>query len=143
MNYLDKENSKSKFFEEAMTDLRKLQNKGYKGRSDSQRAANMLMACTKRVKEFEKISKDKIQEVELLMYLLKISFSQYNICFGTYATAFDYKVFTILKRVVNIVTKKIHKDYFINYQSTINKYLKQIHDTSNHLDIIYDFPTEL
>jgi hypothetical protein len=103
----------------------------------------MMSACVKRVNEFTKVSKNKIQEVDLLMYLLKKSFSDYNLCFGTYSTAFDYKVFLILKRAINIVVKKIHEDYLLNYQDSLNLYLKNIHKKSNHLDSIYDLPAEI
>ena len=52
---------------------------------------------------------------------MKIIFENDLADFGTFATVFDSKVGQILKRTINLVTNKLHKDYLSNYQDTLNK----------------------
>ena len=143
LNYLDKESGEADLYQATISDLEGLVIKGYRGRGEEQIATNMLNACIKRVNEFTKASKNKKLEADLLMYLLKISFDSGVADFGTYYNGFDYKVSTILKRCITIVTKKLHSDYFIEYQDKLNKYLSFLHKTSNHVDSIYDMPAEI
>jgi hypothetical protein len=60
--------------------------------------------------------------------------------FGTCFTQYDTKVAMIVKRLLNIVTKKMHEDYRIEYEETINEYLQILHRTSSHIDTIYNLP---
>ena len=93
--------------------------------------ANMLSACIKRINEFTKISKNKALEADLLMYILEIPFSLNETMFGTCFTQYDTKVAMILKRLINVVTKKLHEDYKIEYEEKINNYLQILHRNSN------------
>ena len=45
--------------------------------------------------------------------------------------AFDFKVGLLVKRLVKLVTKKMHKDYLVDYKC------------SNHINTIYSLPKEL
>ncbi len=82
-------------------------------------------------------------EADLLVYLLEVPFSHTPDLFGTCFTRFDTKVAQILKRLITLVTKKLHADYRIEYEDKINNYLKALHGTSNHLDMIYDMPQSI
>ncbi len=143
INYLDKENAEKELFNETKNDLEKLHAKGYKGWTDEVVTTNMLKACIKRINEFTKTSKNKIFEVELLLYILDIAFEQSYADFGTDANGFDFKVGQILKRTLTIVTKKIHEDYLLDYQEILNSYLSRLHSTSDHIEIIYNMPEEI
>lgn len=138
VNYLDKEGGEQELFEKTKSDLDILFSKGYKGFSHELQLANVLNACTKRLNEFTKISKNKVFEAELLMYILELPFSVK--CFGTCFTTYDTKTAIVLRRLVNLVTKKMHPDYLIEYQDKINRYLKILHHNSNHIDSIYALP---
>ncbi|RLD65586.1 MAG: hypothetical protein DRI95_08370 [Bacteroidetes bacterium] len=138
VNYLDKEAGEQELFEKTKCDLDILFSKGYKGFSRELQLANMLIACTKRLNEFTKVSKNKVFEAELLMYILELPFSVKG--FGTCFTTYDTKTAIILRRLINLVTKKMHPDYLIEYQDKINKYLKILHSDSNHIDSIYALP---
>ena len=142
-NYLDKEGGEQMLFEKTKSDLDFLFIKNYKGYSDQLRYTNMLAACIKRINEFTKISKNKVLEADLLVYVLKIPFSMPKDFFGTCFTTYDTKVALILKRLINIVSNKLHEDYRIEYETKINNFLKKIHETSNHIDTIYFMPQKL
>jgi hypothetical protein len=140
MNYLDKEGGEQELFEQAKADLDMLFRKGYKGFSTQLQLANMLNACTKRINEFTKVSPNKLMEADLLLYVLEVPFSLSTNLFGTCFTTYDTRVAIMLRRLINIVTGKIHEDFRINYTGKINGYLQILHRTSRHIDTVYSLP---
>lgn len=140
VNYLDKASGEQELFEKTKDDLNALFFKNYKGYSEELRLANMLAACIKRINEFTKVSKNKVMEADMLVYLLEEAFSFPDDLFGTCFTQFDTKVAQIVKRLITLVTKKLHEDYRIEYTEKINNYLQMLHRTSNHIDTIYSMP---
>lgn len=143
VNYLDKELGEKDLFEETKADLESIFWKRYKGFSEQLQLANMLGACIKRINEFTKISKNSSLEAELLLFILEIPFSLPTHMLGTCFTQYDTKVAMIVKRLINVVTKKLHEDYRIEYRETINNYLQILHRTSGHIDTVYNLPNEI
>ncbi len=141
INYLDKEYGEQELFEETKEDLEIIFRKRYKGFSEELQLANMLSACIKRINEFTNISKNKVLEADLLLYILQIPFSVEM--FGTCFTRYDTKVAVILKRLITVVTKKLHDDYKVEYEGIINQYLQVLHKKSNHIDTIYNLPSSI
>lgn len=139
-NYLDKETGEKKLFDKTKEDLDILFGKRYKGFAEELQLANMLGACIKRINEFTKISKNKVLEADLLIYILEVPFSLSTNMFGTCFTQYDTKVAMIVKRLINLVTKKLHEDYRIEYETVINDYLQILHRTSSHIDTVYNLP---
>lgn len=139
-NYLDKESGEKELFEKTKTDLELIFRKRHNGFSEQLQLSNMLGACIKRINEFTKISKNKVLEADLLLHILEIPFSLTTNMFGTCFTQYDTKVAVIVKRLINIVTKKIHEDYRIEYETVINDYLQILHRTSSHIDTVYNLP---
>ena len=140
LNYLDKESGEQDLFNETKADLEVIFRKRHKGYAEELQLANMLGACVKRINEFTKVSKNKVLEVELLLFVLQVAFSPSYAVFGTTFTQFDSKVAMILKRLITLVTKKLHEDYKAAYEDRINDYLRQLHETSNYIDMIYLMP---
>lgn len=143
VNYFDKEGGEADLFEEAKADLDKLFRKRYKGFSEELQLANMLAACTKRVNEFTKVSKNRNQEADLLLHVLNVPFSLRPNLLGTCFTAYDTKVAIMLRRLINVVTTKLNPDYLIEYQETINDYLKILHRCSGFLNSVYALPKSI
>lgn len=142
VNYLNKEGGEQELFEQTKSDLTYLFSKRYKGFSEELRLANMLAACVKRINEFTKISKNKLLEAELLLFILEETFTYPPNYFGTCFTAYDSKVGIIVQRLINVL-KKVHPDYLIEYQEKVNRYLGVLHRNSNHIDTIYKLPREI
>jgi len=140
INYLDKELAERKLYEETKVDLEIIFRKRHNGFSQQLQIANMLGSCIKRINEFTKISKNRIFEADLLLFILEIPFSMNADMFGTCFTQFDSKVAMIVKRLINVVTKQLHEDYKIEYEETINEYLQILHRTSRHIDTVYNLP---
>jgi len=63
--------------------------------------------------------------------------------FGARFSGYDYKVGLLLKRLINLVTKKLHPDYLIDYQDKLNEFLSKLHHTSNRINTIYDLPQQI
>jgi len=93
-----------------------------------------------KINEFTKISKNKKLEADLLLYTHKVPFLLTTNMFSTCFTQYDTKVAMIVKRLLNLVTKKLHEDFRIEYEETINNYLQILHRTSNHIDTVYYLP---
>ena len=140
VNYLDQASGEQTLYEQTIADLDLLFRKGYRGFSEELQLANMLAACIRRINEFTKVSKNKALEADLLLYILEVPFSLSTNLFGTCFTQYDSKVGQIVKRLINLVTKKLHEDYRIEYTEKINGYLKILPRTSNHIDAIYGLP---
>ncbi|HNW91033.1 MAG TPA: hypothetical protein PKN48_15345 [Bacteroidales bacterium] len=140
VNYVDKESGEKDLYRQAITDLDRLFCKGYRGYSEQLQLANMLSACIKRINEFAKVCKNKNLEADLLVYVLQEAYAYPEDMFGTCFTAFDYKTGLLTKRLITLVTKKMHEDYLVDYKEKINRYLARLHATSSHLDFIYELP---
>ncbi len=143
INYLNKAEGEQELFEQTKEKINALFYKNYRGFSEQLQAKNMLSECIKTVNEFTKASKNKVLEADLLVYILDEAFSYPSDFYGTCFTAFDSKVGQITKRLITLVTKKMHKDYLVEYQEKINRYLQILHTRSNHLDFIYDLPKKV
>jgi hypothetical protein len=99
-----------------------------------------LNACTKRINEFTVETKSKKLEADLILHVLELQFSHSARIFGARFSGYDYKVGLLLKKLIGIVTKKLHPDYLIDYQDKINEFLSKLHHSSNRINTIRELP---
>ena len=107
---------------------------------------NLAKAITKSVgyiNHFVKVSKNKNREADLLRGLLDGVFENYANELGTCWTAFDSKLAVTTNRLYNLVTKKLHEDYRIEYREDLNRFLNILHSGSNYLDYVNEMPKSL
>lgn len=140
VNFLDKEGGEQTLFEEAKEDIDKLNQKEYKGSTIQKQAVNKLNAFIKRINEFTIETKNKKLEADLVLYVLKLQFKNPIKIFGARISGYDYKVGLLLKRLITLVTKKMHPDYLVDYQDAINEFLIKLHKTSNRIQTIKELP---
>lgn len=140
VNFLDKDGGEQTLFEETKEDIDLLWNKEYRGSTIQKQHVNKLNACVKRINEFTVETKNKKLEADLILYVLELQFSNKTKVFGARISGYDYKVGLLVKKLITIVTKKLHPDYFIDYQDKINNYLIRIHKTSNRINTIKQLP---
>jgi len=81
-------------------------------------------------------------EADLLLYVLEIPFSLSTDYFGTCFTKYDFKVGQIVKRLVTLVTKNLDEEYRADYEDKINNCLEILHRNSNHIDLIFNCPSQ-
>jgi hypothetical protein len=140
VNFLDKDGGEQILFEEAKEDIEQLWTKDYRGSTIQKQHVNKLNACVKRINEFTIETKSKKLEADLVLYVLEVQFSNPLKVFGARISGYDYKVGLLLKRLITLVTKKLHPDYFVDYQDKINEFLTQLHKTSNRINTIKELP---
>mgnify|MGYP003401039606 FL=1 len=143
INYIDKEYGEQDLFDAAKSDLYMLYRKSYKGYSKELQLANMFAACNKRINEFGKVCRNKALEMELILDVLEIPFSNSSNSFTTCFTKYNYQVYLLLKKAITILKTKLHEDYHIQYAPRLNEYLTVLHRTSSHLDYIYLLPKSI
>jgi len=143
VNYGDTESGEKELYEQTLADLDIILAKRHKGFSDELKMANALQACNKRIDGFSKICKNRKYELDLVMYLLQMAFYNSNVSFGTCFTNFDYRVSLLLKKAVNLLTKKLHEDYKVDYAQDLNYYLKKLKARANYFDLVDALPDEI
>jgi hypothetical protein len=136
VNFLDPEDGEQTLFDEAKEDILVLHQKEYKGRTLQHQLTKRFIACNKRIVEFTVETKSKKLEADLIEYVLDLQFEGYPAVFGAKYSGYDYKVGLLLKKLINIVTKKMHPDYLIDYQDKINEYVCQLKESSNRIKTI-------
>jgi len=99
-----------------------------------------LNACVKRINEFTIETNNKKLEADLVLYVLELQFAHSSKMFGARVSGYDYKVGLLLKRLITLVTKKLHPDYQVDYQDRINEFLAKLHHTSNRINTIKELP---
>ena len=140
VNFLDKDGGEQTLFEEAKDDINKLFEKEFKGRTTQHQLVKKLNACTKRISEFTTETKSKKLEADLILYVLDHQFQHPAKIFGARFSGYDYKVGLLLKKLISLVTKKLHPDYLVDYQDNINEFLTKLHKTSDRINTIKELP---
>jgi hypothetical protein len=143
VNFLDTESGEQTLYEEALEDIDLLCEKEYKGSTELKKLVKKLNAFVKRINEFTIETKSKKLEADLVLYVLELQFRNPSKTFGARVSGYDYKVGLLLKRLITLVTKKIHPDYIIDYQDKINDMLTRLHKTSNRINTIKDLPEKI
>lgn len=96
--------------------------------------------CIKQINHYATVSKNKKNEADLLLFLVETVFHHYSDELGTCFTTFDSKLALTTNRLYNLITKKLHPDYFAEYEDQLNKFLQLLHRHSNHIDYVYNMP---
>jgi len=143
VNFLDTESGEQTLYEETLEDIDLLCEKEYKGSTELKKLVKKLNACVKRINEFTIETKSKKLEADLVLYVLELQFKNPTKTFGARVSGYDYKVGLLLKRLITLVTKKIHPDYIIDYQDKINDMLARLHKTSNRINTIKELPDKI
>ncbi len=143
VNFLDTDGGEQTLFEEAIEDIDVLCLKEFKGSTELKRLVKKLNACVKRINEFTVETKSKKLEADLVLYVLEIQFRQPPKVFGARVSGYDYKVGLLLKKLISLVTKKLHPDYLVDYQEKINEMLNRIHKTSDRINTIRELPQQI
>ncbi|MHB9142663.1 MAG: hypothetical protein ACYC25_12380, partial [Paludibacter sp.] len=94
-------------------------------------------------REFTVETKSKKLEADLVLYVLEIQFANPSRVFGARVSGYDYKVGLLLKKLITLVTKKLHPDYRIDYVDKINEFLDKLHHTSNRINTIKELPASI
>lgn len=143
VNFIDKEAGEEELLEEAKLDIEELRKKIFKGKSQQHRLAKLFNEYSKIIKDFALLCKKKNLEADLVLFALEKHFMEHTKLLGSRNSTFDSKMAIMLKRLVTVVTKKLHEDYKIEYEEQINGYLTILHHKSNHLMSVEKLPERI
>ncbi len=143
VNFLDTEGGEQTLYDEAVEDIDALWLKEFKGSTELKRLVKKLNACVKRINEFTVETKSKKLEADLVLYVLELQFLQPAKVFGARVSGYDYKVGLLLKKLISLVTKKLHPDYLADYHEKINEILLRLHNTSDRINTIKELPQQI
>lgn len=143
IRYVDGQVAKNQLFKEAKDNaLGEIY--AYSDRGIIQKSlAKAIGNAVKHINYYVKITNDVVGEAELLNSILKFVFESFADDLGTCWTVFDSKLAVTTNRLYNLVTKKLHEDYRVEYHYSLNSYLEILHSSSNHLDYIYNMPKSM
>lgn len=117
---------------------------GYRDQRVIQKSlAKAIGNAVKHINYYAKVTNDFVGEAELLNSILTFVFERFTDDLGTCWTVFDSKLAVTTNRFYNLVTKKLHEDYFIEYQEDLDRFLNILHSRSNHLDYVYKMPKSI
>jgi hypothetical protein len=102
--------------------------------------AKSLGKSIKTINHFRDVTRNHKLEADLLLFTLQIIFDNFESEFGTCWTVFDSKVAITTNRLLNLVRKKLHEDYWIEYETEINRFLKILKNNCSHLDYVFTMP---
>ena len=105
--------------------------------------ASAIGKAVKYINYYEKVTGNSNGEAELLLCVLNEVFENYSAKLGTCWTVLDSKLAITTNRLYNLVTKKLHEDYQIEFAEPMNRFLEILHTKSNHLDYVYDMPKSM
>jgi len=113
-----------------------------KGGNEYKNMAKGIAKASKEIGRYKSVLNPE-QETEINMHLLDIIFTDLSVNLGTCWTVFDHKVTQTLSKTINLVTKKIHEDYRVEFEGQLNTYLKRLKAASSHLDYVYILPDRI
>ena len=105
--------------------------------------AKYISKCISEINHYTKTTKNKPNEARLLLNLIDNVIEGFENELGTCWTVYDSKLAITVKRLVNLVSNKLHSDYFIEFEKPINRCLSILHQRSNFLDIVYNLPNKI
>lgn len=116
----------------------------YRTYAEEQAPAKAINEAKKVIKSFTIIDKRPEKEAALHMIILETIFeNSYQAQFGTCWTKYDWVVSQTLKRLITLVTKKLHEDYLLDYKPKLDQYLKRIKSVPDFNDFVYVLPDKL
>ena len=143
LEHLQKEEAAKELFEKTKAKIQShLFNMSSRGPIQKSIATSIGKAV-KEINYYVKVTGNKYKEAELLNILLSEVFEDFSDELSTCWTVFDSKLGVTTKRLLNLVTKKLHEDYLLDFKDDLNKYLKILHRHSNHIDLIFNLPDKI
>ncbi|MBE0638292.1 MAG: hypothetical protein IH598_07220 [Bacteroidales bacterium] len=143
LKYLSTDETEKELFDECKQKVLSETWNVYNRRNIQKNLAAAITRAIRHINYFEKVTKNEVLVAELLLILLNEVFDDFKDELGTCWTAFDSKLAITTNRLINLVTKKLHPDYLVEYREPINNFLNILHEKSGYLDCVYKLPKTL
>ncbi|RIJ33456.1 hypothetical protein [Pontibacter oryzae] len=110
------------------------------GRSLTKALTKALRKAMKEIARFKRVTKEPKAEIDLHLYTLRLIFDNFTGQFDSYYKGFYTATARLLLRTIQLIRKKLHEDYHLEYKSELDDFLQQIHSRPKHLTV--DLPQE-
>lgn len=140
--YFREDKPEEEIYNEYLQKINDLALKRYKGFVEEQKAIHYITACNKEIANFEKIVKNNEYSINLILQVIDNSYDSLFARFGTSFEGYEYKISLLLKKIIKILTTKMHEDYMLEYREKVNIHLTRI-QKSYYLDCVADLPKEI
>ncbi|TPE42602.1 hypothetical protein [Pontibacter mangrovi] len=105
------------------------------GRSLSKALTKALRKAMKEIARFKRITKEPKAEIDLHLYTLRLIFENFTGQFDSYYKGFYTATARLLLRTIQLIQKKLHEDYHLEYKQELDDFLQQIHSRPKHLTV--------
>lgn len=105
------------------------------GRSLTKALTKALRKAMKEIARFKRITKEPKAEIDLHLYTLRLIFDNFTGQFDSYYKGFYTATARLLLRTIQLIRKKLHEDYYLEYKSELDDFLQQIHARPKHLTV--------
>ncbi|MDX2190484.1 MAG: hypothetical protein SFY32_11530 [Bacteroidota bacterium] len=140
LNYLDPEFGQENYYLKIKDKLESLKTKPQKGHSFEKKTTHYLRDCSKLISKYGRISKNHINECDLMVATLDPIFNNHTKNLGKSYKSFDIRLAMLVERLMKTVKTKLHEDYFIEYEPKINGYISTLKQYSAHIERVANLP---
>jgi hypothetical protein len=110
------------------------------GRIFSKGITRSLRKSIQEIARFKRITKDVKAEVELHLYLLKLIFDNFTGQFESTYKTFFVTTARLVVRTMQLIRKKLHPDYHLEYKADLDAFLTQLHSRSRSKHLTFALP---
>lgn len=110
------------------------------GRYPGKSLTKGLRKSVKEIARFKRITKDQKGEIDLHLHLLRLIFEHFTSHFDGYYKSFFTATARLTVRTRQLILKKLHEDYHLEYQEPINQFLDRLHEHSKSRSLNFDLP---
>lgn len=112
------------------------------GRIFSKAITRSLRKAIKEIARFKRITKDAKGEIDLHMYLLRLIFENFSGQFESTYKTFFVATARLVVRTIQLIQKKLHPDYHLEYKAELDDFLAQLHSRSKSRSLTFALPVE-
>lgn len=105
--------------------------------------ASAMVKAIRDINYFVKLTGDHYKEALLLDTLLNMVFKDFSKELGTCWTVMDSRLGITTRRLMTIVTKKLHEDQALDFRDNLNRYLEILHRNSSHINVVFSLPEKI
>ena len=110
------------------------------GRVFSKGIQRSLRKSVKEIARFKRITKDAKGEIDLQLYLLKLIFENFSGQFESHYKSFFVTTARLVVRTIELIRKKLHPDYHVEYTAELDALLAQLHSRSKSKHLSFALP---
>jgi hypothetical protein len=110
------------------------------GRIFSKAITRSLRKSVQEIARFKRITKDAKAEVDLHLYLLRLIFDNFTGQFESQYKTFFVTTARLVVRTMQLIEKKLHPDYHLEYKADLDAFLQQLHSRSKSKSLSFALP---